>query len=399
MQSNAAGQVEAAGIGWQAVGAALGASLVGIGLARFAYTPLVPALVTAHWFTPSEAAYLGAANLAGYLLGALAGRFMAARWQVAWVLRAMMALATVTFFAGALPLGFLWLFVWRLASGLAGGALMVLAAPAVLPGVPAHRRGVAGGVIFTGVGIGIASSGLLIPPMLRLGLPATWVGLGLLSLLLTLATWRFWPDAPAAQPSPPHKEHRVPVLGRTRMALTFGYGLNAVGLVPHMLFLADFVARGRGFGIGTAALVWVAFGIGALCGPLILGALADRIGFRLALRAGFLIQAAFVLLVLAPAGLPAILLSSLVVGAFVPGIVPLVLGRLHELVRDVRHHHAAWSTATVAFAIGQAAAAYGGSYLFARTGSDTSLYLGAALALLLALSIDLAASPSGRAAG
>src|SRR5690348_16357662 len=55
--------------------AGLCASLVGIGLARFAYTPLIPALIDARWFLPGEAAYLGAANLAGYLAGALlAGR-------------------------------------------------------------------------------------------------------------------------------------------------------------------------------------------------------------------------------------------------------------------------------------------------------------------------------------
>src|SRR4029453_2962851 len=47
------------------------AILVGIGLARFAYTPLLPALIAGGWFAPASAAYLGAANLAGYTPGAL----------------------------------------------------------------------------------------------------------------------------------------------------------------------------------------------------------------------------------------------------------------------------------------------------------------------------------------
>ena len=59
------------GVG-RAILAALCASLVGIGLARFAYTALMPALVAEQWFVPAQAAYLGAANLAGYLVGALA---------------------------------------------------------------------------------------------------------------------------------------------------------------------------------------------------------------------------------------------------------------------------------------------------------------------------------------
>ena len=59
---------------WRPVLAGLCATLVGIGLARFAYTPLIPALIAAHWFSPSATVYLGAANLAGYLGGALLAR-------------------------------------------------------------------------------------------------------------------------------------------------------------------------------------------------------------------------------------------------------------------------------------------------------------------------------------
>jgi hypothetical protein len=54
---------------WRGVLCAFCASLIGIGLARFAYSPLLPAIVGAHWFQPATAAYLGAANLAGYLVG------------------------------------------------------------------------------------------------------------------------------------------------------------------------------------------------------------------------------------------------------------------------------------------------------------------------------------------
>ncbi|HMH77171.1 MAG TPA: YbfB/YjiJ family MFS transporter, partial [Candidatus Udaeobacter sp.] len=126
---------------WRVTLAGLCASLVGIGLARFAYTPLLPVLITEGWFPASQAAYLGAANLAGYLGGALCARPLAHRSGAPWALRAMMALVTAAFFACALPLSFAWFFLWRFASGVAGGTLMVLAAPTVLPHVPAARRG------------------------------------------------------------------------------------------------------------------------------------------------------------------------------------------------------------------------------------------------------------------
>ena len=53
-----------------AVTAGLCSSLVGIGLSRFAFSPLIPPLVSEHWFATSQAAYLGAANLIGYVAGA-----------------------------------------------------------------------------------------------------------------------------------------------------------------------------------------------------------------------------------------------------------------------------------------------------------------------------------------
>ena len=56
---------------WRGAIAALCALLVRIGLARFAYTPLLPALVDGNWFSASQATYLGAANSAGYLAGAV----------------------------------------------------------------------------------------------------------------------------------------------------------------------------------------------------------------------------------------------------------------------------------------------------------------------------------------
>ncbi|MEJ0018334.1 MAG: YbfB/YjiJ family MFS transporter [Acetobacteraceae bacterium] len=127
--------------GWHAAVAGLSASLVGIGLGRFAYTPLIPPLIEAGWFSPSQVAFLGAANLAGYLAGALIASPLAARLPPAAILRAMMLLASLAFFACASPVSPAWFFVWRFAAGLAGGVIMVLAAPSVLPHADPRRRG------------------------------------------------------------------------------------------------------------------------------------------------------------------------------------------------------------------------------------------------------------------
>lgn len=303
----------------------------------------------------------------------------------------MMALATAAFFACAFPLSFLWFFVWRFGAGLAGGMLMALAAPCVLPEVPTERRGLAGGIIFTGVGLGIAASGTVVPLLLRVGLVATWCGLGVLALLLTLISWSAWPkarQAAAARPAAP----RTPGLSRAPLtALYVEYALNAAGLVPHMVFLVDFVARGLGRGVDAGAGYWVLFGLGALVGPVLAGRIADRIGFRLALRAALLVQAVAVMLLAMTTGAAALALSSVVAGALVPGVVPLVLGRIHELIpdHDPGRRAEAWSFATTAFALGQAVGAYGLSFLYAETSSYRLLFELGGTALALALVIDL----------
>jgi predicted MFS family arabinose efflux permease len=224
---------------------------------------------------------------------------------------------------------------------------MALAAPVVLPHIEPSRRGLASGAIFTGVGLGIAASGTLVPLLMHAGLAQTWFGLGAVALLVTAISWTGWPreELPKIhQPSAP------PRLRSDLVALYVEYGLNAVGLVPHMIFLVDFVARGLGRGLVTGAQYWVLFGIGAMLGPLASGRLADRIGFAPALRCAFAVQAGLVALLVFSASPLSLGISSIVVGAMVPGVVPLVLGRVHELIpHDVDQQRKAWGLCTTAF--------------------------------------------------
>ncbi len=373
----------------------LAANLIGIGLARFGYTPLLPALVSAGWFAESTAAYLGAANFAGYLAGALLARAMARRIDVAVVLRAMMVLVVASLFACAIrDLGFAWFFVWRLLSGVAGGAIMVLAAPTVLAATPMARRGFVGGIIFTGVGLGIAASGTLVPMLLHFGgLVSAWIGLGALTLMLTLVAWTGWPHGATAAHRVPSITARSPgtvgPMGLVVVALLAEYGLNAVGLVPHMLFLVAYVARGLDRGLEVGAVYWVLYGLGALVGPLVAGRLGDRIGFAAALRLALLVEAIAVALPAISSHPISLTLSSLIAGAMTPGIVPVVLGRIHELVPEAAIQSRCWSHATIAWALAQALAGYACAHALAVAGSYALLFSLGALALLAALTLDL----------
>lgn len=376
---------------WMPIWAGLCASLVGIGLARFAYTPLIPALIEAHWFSASAVVYLGAANLAGYLVGALIGRPLALRYSSASVLRAMMLLVGLAFLACAWPLSVAWFFSWRLLSGIAGGVIMVLAASSILPHVAAGRRGLASGAIFLGLGLGIAGSGTLVPVLLAQGLASTWIGLAVVALLLTLSSWRGWP-ADVVHAAPPAAAQQ-PATASGGVRLLFAqYALMAASLVAPMMFLVDYISRGLGAGTHRGALVWTLYGIGAIVGPVVYGYLADRLGARMAIRLVLLIQLVALGVLVESQDLYLIGGAVLVIGSFPPGIVPLALARVHQLVDGHARQNATWSRATVSFATFQALAGYAYSALFsASQGNYRLLFAVAVGAVALALVLELPA--------
>ncbi|WP_296947005.1 YbfB/YjiJ family MFS transporter [uncultured Massilia sp.] len=383
----------------RAILAGLCASLVGIGLARFAYTPLIPALIQAHWFGAGDVVFLGAANLAGYLAGALSGRPLARRLGARRTLQLMMVLAALAFLACALPLSVAWFFAWRFLSGLSGGIIMVLAALTVLPAVPPARRGLASGAIFLGIGLGIAASGTLVPLLLERGLAATWTGLGLVSLALALASWNWWPQgtasgAAAVSASVPASVPAPAAAGGSGFVLRLIYGqyaLKAVGLVPMMVFLVDYVARGLHMGTHAASMFWIVYGIGAIGGPVVYGMLGERLGTGAATRLTLLLQIGAAVALVAGTHRAVLVAATLVIGSFPSGIVPLTLTRIRQaLHHDTAAQAAAWSRATTIFALFQALAGYACSWLFAANGGEhRSVLAVGAVALALALLSDL----------
>jgi predicted MFS family arabinose efflux permease len=382
---------------WRYIFAGLCASLDSIGLARFAFTPLIPELIRAHWFAASTVVYLGAANLAGYVFGALIGRAIAARLANEHVLRLMMVLISAAFFACAVPLSFSWYFAWRFVSGIAGGVVMVLVAGTILPHVPPARKGAAGGAIFLGLGLGIAGSGTVIPLLLQLGLTQTWIGLGVISVLLTAVSWFAWPASKltASVDSRSAKPTRTVRFGWNVRVLYLQYALMAASAVPPMVFLVDFIARGLGKGTHLGSVFWAIYGLGAIAGPPLYGYLADRLGPRTTVHVVTLAMTAVFVGLYAVSNLAVIGVLTIIVGTFAPGMVPLILARIHEVLA---HHPAqqnlAWTRASVISAASLAVTAYGFSALFNATGGNHRLLFLVSAVMLVAVLLAGARSPA-----
>ena len=96
-----------------------------MGLGRFSYSPLIPALIEAGHLSAWQAGAIGASNFAGYLVGALAAPTMRMRWGEAKTMRISLLAGLIALFACALPLGFEWLLFWRALLGAIVGVMMI----------------------------------------------------------------------------------------------------------------------------------------------------------------------------------------------------------------------------------------------------------------------------------
>lgn len=366
--------------------AGLAALLVGLGFGRFAYTALVPGLIGEHWIVPGETGTLAAANFAGYLVGALAGAPIARRIGVPQALRLGMVMTALAFVGSALPFGFALLAFSRFLVGFTAAAMMVVAPPAILRQTDPRRRGRVAGVLFTGVGIGIAASGTLVPLLARWGVGATWLALAAVTAALALATWRAWPASPPPVPAGTAAVPRGLPPGFTVFLL--GYCTDGAGFLPHTVYWVDWIARDLGQGLAAGGLHWTLFGLGAICGPLIAGRFADRFGFRDALAGALAIKGLAVALPLVSIAFPVLAVSSFVVGALTPAAATLASGRSGEISGPARHP-LAWSLATAAFAATQALGALAFARLLALTGSHMALFAVGAAVLLLGAGLIL----------
>ncbi len=348
------------------------ATAAGIGLARFAFVPLFPALVKEGWVSGREAGVLGAAALTGYLIGVAGAPRLAAALGTRAVLRLGMVLVALSLALCAWRGGIVWLLPWRLLAGMAGGVLMSLAGPAVQRAVPAGRSGAASGLVIAGVGGGIALGALALPPLLAGGAALGWAGLAGLAAALGAFAWRRFPAEAVAPPRgmPPPAPR-----------LLLAYALSGAGMVAPMVYLSDLAARGAGGGLFWGSLIWAAFGLGALAGTVLGGRATDLWGGRRCVLAWLGVQA----LALAAALLPGAALPAALLGGFAGvGISAVTLAWAREAAGPAAG--ALWVRATLAYAAAQAVTGFALAAIFAAAEECHAPVFLAGLALsLLAL--------------
>ena len=280
---------------------------VAMGLGRFAFTPILPMMLSDGRVDLNEASWLASSNYLGYLMGALACALQPWLWArlrlradppLAALVRAGLIGTTVFTLAMVLPLPWSWAGL-RWGAGLASALVFVYASGWCLSQLNRLGRPHWGGVIYAGPGAGIVISGLAVTPMIAHDWPATWAWLSMAALAL-VGTALAWPTLvgpesdqerlvrPATQAGDRDEGHsRWLELGLT----TVGYGLAGFGYIISATFLPVIARQSLPESVWLD-LFWPLFGAGVFTGALLSTRLAAAHDKRQLLCIGFVIQAA-----------------------------------------------------------------------------------------------------------
>jgi len=168
--------------------AGLAALAMAMGIGRFAFTPLLPMMQHDAGLSLAQGGYLASANYVGYLAGAL-WAMRPARSDVA--IRASLLAIGVSTLAMGLAHGMVAWILWRAVAGMASAWALVHVSSWCLEQLAASGKPGLGGVVFSGVGWGMALAGGVCLALMAAGTTSsqTWIALGALSLVVTAVLW------------------------------------------------------------------------------------------------------------------------------------------------------------------------------------------------------------------
>lgn len=350
---------------WRAALSGMLLLVVGMGVGRFAYTPLLPGLREALDWPLSQAGDVASANYLGYVIGALAAAGIANRQrQYRWLAVAALASALTTAAGAVLDSNFGWLLL-RAASGVASAFVLVLGTAIVSRRLLAAGRPALAAVYFGGVGVGIVFSVALIElgEAAALSVFGQWASLGGICVLFAIAALvllgaRQAGDSRAQDgPAPAPVDDSAPTLEAPRAAtraalvrLIIAYGLFGFGYVVTATFIVQ-MARDLPGARLAEPLSWLAVGLCAIPSTAFWQWLAGRTGTWRALRIAFLTEAVGVLLAGYGGGVLALAGGGALLGGTFVGITALGLAAARRIAPLRADQVMGWMTA--AFGIGQ----------------------------------------------
>jgi len=323
------------------------ASAVSLGLARFSYALLLPAMRADLGWSYFTAGLMNTVNAAGYLVGALLLPWLLRRFDARRVLIAGGASAALLLALHGAVRSDSALLLLRGATGMASaasfvaGGLLAARLAATAPG----RAGLVLGVYYGGTGLGIVAASWLVPPLLMLS-PASWawawLALGTLSMLAT--AWTAVRTRSLSAPPVAGAPHAPIVLQAYAWALA-GYLMFGLGYIGYMTFIVTLL-REQGLSAPVIVAFYSVLGLGVMASSWLWAGLLQRQrgGVPMALLNGLLALATLLPVLSAH---PAVVFVS---GALFGSVFLSVVASTTALIRH-NAAPAAWSAGITAFTI------------------------------------------------
>jgi predicted MFS family arabinose efflux permease len=364
---------------WRVIVAGICSLILTVGLARFAYTPMLPLMRADAGLSVLAGGWLATFNYAGYMSGALIASVTRDLGRKFLFYRAGLLVALFSTAAMGLTQDVVLWSVLRFVSGMSSTAGLLLASGLVMNWLmrQGHRSEL--GVHFAGIGLGVAVSGLAVLAMSALGFAwdGQWLGLGLLGAAFFVPAWIWMPAPCAAGGTPAHGATAAP--SRRWMALMvavyfcagFGYVVSATFIVAIVEKLPLLAGRG--------GWVWVIVGLAATPSSFLWDRVAARLGQIGALALAFVLQIVSIVLPAVSDGAAANLLSAVLYGSTFVGIVSLTLslvGRSYPA-----NPAKAMARLTLSYGVAQIVAPAMAGYIAAATGSYRGALVVAAWAM------------------
>lgn len=340
-----------------ATGLTLGPVVV-LGLARFAYSLLLPPMRADLGWSFAQAGGMNTANSLGYLAGAIiAGPILTrAGNRRPYVLALVVTAASVP--VSAATSQFTLLLVLRVIAGV-GGAIVFIAGAALLSALVAGLRPTASATLVGlyaagGPGAGIVISALGVPPVLGLGGPGTgwrwgWLVLGAASLLALAGALPAARAVPDSRGGPRTRTLGWPV--RRLAPALWAYGIFGAGYIAYVTFIVAFL-KNEGFGSARVTGFWAVLGTVAVLAGLAWGPTLERYPGGRGLAAALALTTVGSVLPLVGGGNLAAFGSAVVFGAAFLAVPAAVLNLARNQLQPTQIG-AAVAVLTIAFGVGQ----------------------------------------------
>ena len=364
--------------------AGLLALAIAMGIGRFAFTPMLPLMIRAGSADVAAGGWLAAANYAGYLLGALTtARIPLTPKRIALV--SLVAIVLSTAAMGLTESVAAWM-VLRLVSGVASAWALVSISVWSLDALARLGRPGGAGVLYAGVGVGIAIAGLYCWRAGATGVApeGLWLQLGALALVGLLVVAALLPreDAPPQTASRNASTHGSATGTSISWGLVLSYGMLGFGYILPATFL-PVLARAVVDDPSLFGAAWPVFGAAAAVSTLLAGAVLGHHSRRHVLAGSHVLMAAGCLLPVLHLSALTVLAAALLVGGTF--MVATMAGMQEAKASAGNNPTHALGRMTAAFSIGQMAGPLLSSALSGRSTGFGGLFIAlviGALALL-----------------